>query len=107
MDINFNDEEFLSFLQEIDQNQALKAIFSGSKYWDNGGEQSIKMVCNSEFKSIPNEILQSIQLLINDVCPDYCEAGCKIEWNQMSAKVLNGDGLCDYHHNLKEKLDKE
>ena len=65
------------------------------------------MVCNSEFKSIPNEILQSIQLLINDVCPECCEAGCKIEWNQMSAVLLNGDGLCDYHHNLKEKLDKE
>lgn len=107
MYININDEGFLGFLHEIIENHALKSIFSDSPYWKKGGEQAIHLVCNSQFRTHPQDLIQIIQLLIDDVCPDQCEAGCNIEWSQMSATLLNGDRLCEYHHNLKEKLDKE
>ena len=107
MTINLYDEDFLNFLQEILENQSLKIIFSESPYWRKGGEHAIQLVCNSQFKTYPLDMIRAIQHLIDDICPDHCEAGCNIEWNQMSAILLNGDGLCDYHHNMKEKLDKE
>ncbi|MCH5213681.1 MAG: hypothetical protein J1E97_00705 [Muribaculaceae bacterium] len=106
MIINLNDDDFRGFLQEIIENQALNTIFSNSPYWGKG-EQAIQLICNSQFKSYPQDLIQIIQHLIDDVCPEQCEGGCNIGWNQMSTTLINGDSLCDYHHNLKEKLDKE
>ena len=107
MTINLYDEDFLNFLQEILENQALRTIFSESPHWGKGGKQAIQLVCNSQFKTYSQDLLQSLQLLMDDICPEQCEAGCNIEWNQMSVILLNGDGLCEFHHNHKEKLDKE
>ena len=107
MDINLRDENLLWFIQEIIENKSLLYIFSGSKYWKKGGEQAVKLISNSSFHSISPEITQIIENLLQDVCPEQCEAGCNISWNQMSATLLNGDGLCEYHHNYKEKLENE
>lgn len=107
MDINLRDENLLGFIQEIIENKSLLDIFSGSKYWKKGGEQAVKLISNSSFHSISPEITQIIENLLQDVCPEQCEAGCNISWNQMSATLLNGDGLCEYHHNHKEKLENE
>lgn len=107
MVINLQDESLLGFVQEITENQSLLDIFSNSKYWKKGGEQAIKLICNSSFQSIPPEITHIIENLLGDVCPEQCEAGCAINWDQMSATLLNGDGLCEYHHNQKVKLDNE
>lgn len=107
MIINLNDDAFHSFLHEILENPVLKAKFVESPYWKKGGEQAIQLVCNSHFITYPEEIINAIQLLISDVCPEQCEAGCNLTWDQMAATLINGDGLCEYHHHLKEKLDKE
>ena len=108
MNFNLKDEDFLSFLEEVIENQALNAIFSVSPYWEKGGEQAINLICNSHFYAYPKELIKNIQLIIDDVCPEQCSVCCcPINWNQMSQTLLNGDGLCEYHHNLNEKLDKE
>lgn len=107
MDINLQDESLLGFLNEIIENQNLLNIFSNSKHWGKGGEQAVKLICNSSFNSVPPEITQMIENLLDDVCPEQCEAGCALSWDQMSATLLNGDGLCEYHHNQKEKLENE
>lgn len=107
MVINLQDESLLGFLQEIIENQSLLDIFSSSKYWKKGGEQAVKLICNSSFNSISPEITQIIEDLLDDVCPEQCEAGCAMSWDQMSATLLNGDGLCEYHHTQKVKLENE
>lgn len=107
MVINLHDESLLGFIHEIIENQSLLDIFSSSKYWEKGGEQAVKLICNASFNSPSPEITQIIGKLLDDICPKQCEAGCIISWNQMSTTLLNGDGLCEYHHNQKEKLENE
>lgn len=107
MDINLKDESLLGFIHEIIENRSLLDIFSSSKFWKKGGEQAVRLICNNSFNSIPSEITRIIESLLQDICPEQCEAGCNINWNQMSATLLNGDGLCEYHHNQKEKLKNE
>lgn len=108
MTICLEDENLRDFIQEIQDSACLREIFAASKYWKQGGEEAVNLLCNYNFKTIPEEVASIIEKLLTDVCPDSCEAcGCPIEWNQMSATLLNGDNLCDYHHQRKEKMEKE
>lgn len=107
MDINLKDENLLGFIHEIIENKSLLDIFSSSKFWNKGGEQAVRLICNHSCNSFSPEITQIIESLLQDVCSEQCEAGCNISWNQMSATLLNGDELCKYHHNYKERLNNE
>lgn len=107
MVVNLRDESLLGFIHEIIENQSLLDIFSSSKYWKKGGEQALKLINNPSFNSGSPEITQIIENLMDDVCPEQCEAGCTISWDQMSTILINGDGLCEYHHNRKKKLETE
>lgn len=107
MIINLKDESLLGFLEEILENKSLLALFSDSRYWKRGGEQAVKLMCNSTFDVIPQEVTDSIEKLLTDVCPDRCDAGCEIGWDYMATALLNGDHLCEYHHHSKEKIENE
>lgn len=107
MIINLEDESLLGFLHQVNDNESLIDIFSRSDYWRKGGQQAVKLICTNSANSTSQEITQTIKELLEDVCPEQCEAGCNIGWQQMAATLLNGDGLCEYHHNLKEKLTNE
>lgn len=107
MNISLADENLLGFLSEIQENASLRMLFEESKYWTKGGRQAINLLLNSQMSTVPDEVEDAVVNLLTDVCPEQCDAGCTIEWNDMSAVLLNGDGLCLPHHNQKHKIDNE
>lgn len=57
---------------------------------------------------MPDEVATALRNLLEDVCPEKCEAcGHTIPWHQMTAAIINEDGLCEYHHNSKTKREEE
>lgn len=108
MNINLSDPKLLAFLKEILENESLTEIFSRSEYWQQGGEDALKLLSYSKFQEIPQEIKVIITKLLEDICPEECEICCiPIGWDQMAYTLLNGDNLCDFHHNSKKNLETD